>query len=264
MNHPHTPRRAWLRHALALAAAGTLPVLARAAAPATTSTANVPADMEVWKDPNCGCCKDWVAHMQAAGFRVGVHDMGNTAVRQRLGLPAQLGSCHTALVGGYVIEGHVPAADVRRLLREKPQALGLAVPGMPVGSPGMDSALYGGRRDAFDVLLVARDGSTSVFQHYPGNRQDEGGQGTPPATDAHAGHAPHDAQHDGAAATDAETSEGEVVRWDAATARLTLRHGEIRNLGMAPHDHGVPRARAGAGPGPRPRPARALRGRTHA
>lgn len=237
MNHPHAPRRAWLRHAIALAAASALPVLARAAAPATTSTANLPADMEVWKDPNCGCCKDWVAHMQAAGFRVGVHDMGNTAVRQRLGLPAKLGSCHTALVGGYVIEGHVPAADVRRLLREKPQALGLAVPGMPVGSPGMDGALYGGRRDAFDVLLVSRDGSTSVFQHYPGNRQDEGDNGAPPAQDAHAGHGPQDAPpSDGAAAagTDAEASEGEVVRWDAATARLTLRHGAIRNLGMAP------------------------------
>lgn len=239
MNHPHAPRRAWLRHTFALAAAGALPVLARAAAPATTSTANVPADMEVWKDPNCGCCKDWVAHMQAAGFRVGVHDMGNTAVRQRLGLPAGLGSCHTALVGGYVIEGHVPAADVRRLLREKPQALGLAVPGMPVGSPGMDGALYGGRRDAFDVLLVAPDGSTRVFQHHPGNRQEEGGNGAQPATDAHAGHGAQDAPHDdGAAAagagTDAEASEGEVVRWDAATARLTLRHGEIRNLGMAP------------------------------
>lgn len=168
MNHRTLPRRHWLQGALAATTLGALPALARAAAPITTSSAiPVPADMEVWKDPNCGCCKDWVAHMQTAGFRVGVHDMGNAAIRQRLGLPARLGSCHTALVGGYIIEGHVPATDVRRLLREQPQALGLAVPGMPVGAPGMDGALYGGRRDAFDVLLVARDGSTRVFQHYP-------------------------------------------------------------------------------------------------
>lgn len=122
--------------------------------------------IEVWKSPTCGCCKDWIAHLEANGFASKVHDTGNTGMRGRLGIPVALGSCHTALVGGYAIEGHVPAADLRRLLAERPPAIGLAVPGMPVGSPGMDGAVYGGRRDPYDVLLVGRDGSTRVFTSY--------------------------------------------------------------------------------------------------
>ena len=122
--------------------------------------------VEMWKDPNCGCCKDWVRHLEANGFRVKSHDSGNTAARKRLGLPDRLGSCHTALVAGYVIEGHVPARDIQRLLREKPKALGLAVPGMPVGSPGMDGPEYGGRKDRYEVLLVSPQGDTRVFQAY--------------------------------------------------------------------------------------------------
>lgn len=119
--------------------------------------------VEVWKDPNCGCCKDWVSHLEANGFAVKVNDTGNTAMRARLGIPQKLGSCHTALVGGYAIEGHVPAADIRKLLKDKPQAVGLTVPGMPVGSPGMDGEIYGKRRDPYDVLLVLRSGETRVF-----------------------------------------------------------------------------------------------------
>ena len=122
--------------------------------------------LEVWKDPNCGCCKDWITYMEDNGFAVTVHDTGNTAVRAKLGLPARLGSCHTALVGSYLLEGHVPAADVKKLLAQKPKALGITVPGMPVGSPGMDGPDYGGRKDPYDVLLVARDGSTRVFKQY--------------------------------------------------------------------------------------------------
>jgi hypothetical protein len=122
--------------------------------------------VEVWKDPNCGCCGDWVRHLQAEGFEVRVHDNGNTAARKRLGIPEKLGSCHTALVGGYAIEGHVPAQDIRRLLKERPPAIGLSVPGMPVGSPGMDGPEYGGRKDPYDVLLIAKDGGTRVFQSY--------------------------------------------------------------------------------------------------
>lgn len=122
--------------------------------------------VEVWKDPNCGCCKDWVSHLQANGFAVKVNETGNSAMRQRLGIPQKLGSCHTALVGGYAIEGHVPAADIRRLLKDKPQAVGLTVPGMPVGSPGMDGAIYGNRRDPYDVLLVLKSGDTRVFSSY--------------------------------------------------------------------------------------------------
>jgi hypothetical protein len=122
--------------------------------------------MDVWKDPNCGCCKDWVTHLEQAGFKVRVLDIGNEAARARLGIPSKLGSCHTASVAGYAIEGHVPAKDIQRLLREKPKAMGLAVPGMPVGSPGMDGAIYQGRKDPYDVLLVAINGSSTVYQSY--------------------------------------------------------------------------------------------------
>ena len=126
--------------------------------------------VDVWKDPDCGCCKDWVAHLEANGFEVRVHDSGNTAARTRLGIPAKLGSCHTAKVGAqgkrYALEGHVPARDIHRLLKERPQAVGLAVPGMPVGSPGMDGPIYGGRKDPYDVLLVTQGGGSRVYQSY--------------------------------------------------------------------------------------------------
>lgn len=122
--------------------------------------------IEVWKDPSCGCCKDWISHVEKSGFTVTVHETGNNAVRAQLGLPKKLGSCHTALIQGYVLEGHVPARDIQRLLKEKPQALGLAVPGMHVGSPGMDGPAYGGRRDHYEVLLVLKDGSSKVFNTY--------------------------------------------------------------------------------------------------
>jgi hypothetical protein len=122
--------------------------------------------VEVWKDPNCGCCQDWVKHLEQSGFDVRVFDTGNNAKRTQMGIPQKLGSCHTAVVGGYAIEGHVPAKDIQRLLREKPAAVGLTVPGMPVGSPGMDGAVYQGRKDPYDVLLMAKNGSTSVFQSY--------------------------------------------------------------------------------------------------
>lgn len=122
--------------------------------------------MEVWKDPQCGCCHDWISHVEKGGWSVLVRDVGNNAVRASLGMPQRLGSCHTARVQGYVIEGHVPVREIQRLLRERPVALGLAVPGMPVGSPGMDGAVYGGRRDRYEVLLVLRDGRTEVFQTY--------------------------------------------------------------------------------------------------
>ena len=127
--------------------------------------------VEVWKDPDCGCCKDWVTHLETNGFAVKVHDTGNTAIRARLGVDPKYGSCHTALVQGYAIEGHVPAREIHRLLQEKPQALGLSVPGMPVGSPGMDGKVYGERKDAYNVMLLARDGSARVYQAYPGSRK---------------------------------------------------------------------------------------------
>lgn len=151
-------RRAFLHHMpLALLAVGTL----------LSSGASAAAPMvDIWKDPSCGCCLDWVKHLNANGFATRVHDEGHAAARQRLGIPAQFGSCHTAQVDGYAIEGHVPAADLRRLLKERPRAVGLAVPGMPIGSPGMDGAVYGDRRDPYDVLLVLAGGGSRVFSSH--------------------------------------------------------------------------------------------------
>lgn len=123
--------------------------------------------VEVWKDAGCECCKDWVSHLQAHGFAVKTNESGHHAMRAKLGIPQQLASCHTAFVGGYAIEGHVPAPDIRRLLKERPLAVGLAVPGMPVGSPGMDGAVYGNRRDPYDVLLVLKSGAPKVYASYP-------------------------------------------------------------------------------------------------
>ena len=139
--------------------------LALVALPVAYAQATRPK-VEVWKGPTCGCCNDWIRHIEANGFQVQSHDSGNADVRARLGMPVKYGSCHTARVGGYVLEGHVPAREIQRLLREKPRAVGLAVPGMPVGSPGMDGPEYKGRKDAYQVLLVARDGTATPYQAY--------------------------------------------------------------------------------------------------
>lgn len=149
-----------LRRRSVLAAALLLPLAARATPPKSLPP------VEVWKDPSCGCCKDWVAILEQAGFPVRVYETGNNAMRAQLGIPAKLGSCHTARVEGYAIEGHVPVREIQRLLREKPQAIGLTVPGMVVGSPGMDGPAYNGRKDPYAVLLVLPNGQTSVYQKY--------------------------------------------------------------------------------------------------
>jgi hypothetical protein len=121
--------------------------------------------LEVYKSPHCGCCGAWVDHMKAAGFPAKVHLVDDTtAARKRLGMPDRFGSCHTAVVGGYVVEGHVPAEEVKRLLALKPAAIGLAVPSMPPGSPGME---MGDRRDPYQVLLIDRNGRETVFASYP-------------------------------------------------------------------------------------------------
>lgn len=125
---------------------------------------NLPASaadaVDVYKSPYCGCCEKWVEHLQQAGFAVRTHDVNDVpAARQRLGMPERLGSCHTAKVAGYVVEGHVPAADIQRLLKEKPKAIGLAVPSMPPGSPGMESP----KPVPYNTLLVQAGGVTTVF-----------------------------------------------------------------------------------------------------
>jgi hypothetical protein len=142
-------------------------LLALAALPfAATAQSPQKVFVEVWKDAGCGCCGGWVKHLQDQGFTVKVNDGGNERMRAKLGMPAQLASCHTALVGGYAVEGHVPAREIRRLLAQRPRAVGLSVPGMPVGSPGMDDPAYGGRQDPYDVLLVGKDGQPQVFASY--------------------------------------------------------------------------------------------------
>lgn len=140
-------------------------LLALGALPLVSLAKNEPKTfVEVWKDPGCGCCKDWIKHLEADGFAVKMNETSNpAAIRAKLGIPQQMGSCHTALVNGYAIEGHVPAEDIRRLLREKPHAVGLAAPGMPVGAPGMDGPAYQGRRDPYQVLLVLRNGDSRLF-----------------------------------------------------------------------------------------------------
>ena len=115
----------------------------------------------VFKDPNCGCCKEWIEHLRKHAFKVIAKDTSDVATIKRTArVPERVQSCHTAFVNGYVIEGHVPAADIQRLLSEKPTIAGLAVGGMPVGSPGME---VGSRKDPYDVVAFSRDGSTRVF-----------------------------------------------------------------------------------------------------
>jgi len=119
----------------------------------------------VYKDPSCGCCTKWVAHLRAAGLKPDVHDRSDMdALKDSLGVPAALRSCHTAVMDRYVIEGHVPAGDMQRLLAAAPKGIvGLAVPGMPAGSPGMEVP---GRTDRYDVIAFAGDGTTKLFAHH--------------------------------------------------------------------------------------------------
>ena len=139
------------------AALAMAPLMLLACAEATAAT------MEVVKDPNCGCCTEWVAHLRKSGFAVNVTDSARQPqVSQRLGVPEELRGCHSATIEGYVIEGHVPAADIRRLLAERPKARGLAVPGMPMGSPGME---HDGMKQPYQTMLFG-DGGTKVFARH--------------------------------------------------------------------------------------------------
>lgn len=132
-------------------------------APTTAGVTPAPSLVEVYKSATCGCCTKWVEHLKSHGFKVKTNDVANpSSYRAKFGVPDRLGSCHTALVEGYVIEGHVPAREIQRLLAERPRAKGLAVPGMPLGSPGME----GPRSDPYEVLLLQADGKHTVYQKY--------------------------------------------------------------------------------------------------
>jgi hypothetical protein len=132
--------------------------------PVTTVAAAEQPQLVVHKNASCGCCKVWVEHMRKHGFAANVNDVDNLSpIKERVGVPYGMGSCHTAEVGGYFIEGHVPAEQVLRLLKEKPKAKGLTVPGMPIGSPGMEQ---GDVKQPYVVHLVHPDGTTSVYAKY--------------------------------------------------------------------------------------------------
>lgn len=164
--HTLATRRHWLAAAASLTTLAALGLVSR-----PTAAQRKQPLVEVWKSPTCGCCNDWMVHLQKNGFSTKGYDLGNTAKRRELGMPVALGSCHTALVNGYVIEGHVPAAEIHRLLKERPKALGLSVPQMPIGSPGMDGPEYGGQKDVYDVLLVDRSGKSTPYARYHGGQR---------------------------------------------------------------------------------------------
>ena len=151
-------RRGWL------AATGGAVVAALAGQRAWPTGGGTGARMVVYKSPTCGCCGLWIDHVKRADFAVEVRDVLDAgAEARRHGVPERLMSCHVALVGGYAVEGHVPAREIVRLLRERPAIAGIAVAGMPNGAPGMEQ----GGRDAYDVIAFTKDGTTSVFASYP-------------------------------------------------------------------------------------------------
>ena len=131
------------------------------------ASAATAATLDVIKTPTCGCCSIWIERMKAAGFQVKARDVSDTGpTAKAAGVPDRLRSCHTAKIGGYVIEGHVPAADIKRLLAQKPKAVGLSVPGMVAGSPGMEMP---GRSDRYQVMLIQKDGKHKVWATHGGS-----------------------------------------------------------------------------------------------
>lgn len=158
-------RRGWLALVARSAAAASVLALVGRDAEAALATDAPPTPIMVHKDASCGCCEHWVTHLRANGFRPTVRDEKSMeAVKQTLGVPAALASCHTAVVGGYLVEGHVPAADIRRMLATRPKIVGLAVPGMVTGSPGME--MPGRPAEKYDVLAFDAAGKTRVFARH--------------------------------------------------------------------------------------------------
>jgi hypothetical protein len=178
--------------------------------PAGAVHAGLPA-IDVYKSASCGCCHGWVEHLQSSGFTVKAHDVENpSGYRTRFGVPQALGSCHTAIVDGYAIEGHVPAREIKRLLVDRPRAKGLAVPSMPLGSPGME----GSRSDPYDVLLFQADGRHAVYQHYAASGSNQASASA------------------GAADSKPVLSDGEVRKVDKGAGKITIKHGPLLNLDM--------------------------------
>ena len=223
-------RRLFQAGALALLA-GTAAGVARSASPATS--------IEVWKDPNCGCCKDWIAHLQANGLEVVVHDTGNNAVRARLGVPMALASCHTGRIGGYAIEGHVPAREIQRLLRERPE-------GDRPERAGHAGRLAGhGRADVRRAPRSLRRGADRPRRLGQRLRQLPLNPRGPPMQILRSLLASAAVLLAATTALAQAMTTGEIRKVDLAGGRVTLNHGEIKNLDMPPNEqHGV----QGAGP----------------
>lgn len=159
-----TARFRLMKSRLFLRVASLATIAALTSAPAPPSSLLPAPTVTVFKDPNCGCCTQWVEHLREHAFNVITKDTSDISAPKRTGrVPEHLYSCHTAFVNGYVVEGHVPAADIQRLLKEKPKVAGIAVGGMPAGSPGME---MGSRKDRYDVVAFNRDGTTKVFERH--------------------------------------------------------------------------------------------------
>ena len=154
-----------MRNTLKVAVAGTVLSLASAGTaitPAAGATGAKPIAIKVYKTPECGCCKGWVQHLRANGFQVETMDMPDLSlIKQKYGVKPALQACHTAVVNGYVVEGHVPADVILKLLREHPAVAGVGVPGMPIGSPGME----GGSKQPYDIYTFDRAGRSRVYAH---------------------------------------------------------------------------------------------------
>ena len=148
-----------LRHTLALC------LLLFLASPAFATTDDL--SIEVWKSPTCGCCGKWVEHLETNGFTVKANNSSSASlerIKRQAGIEEKLAACHTAKIDGYVIEGHVPASDIKRLIAERPDAIGLTVPDMPIGSPGMEQP--DGETEPYDVLLIKKNGDLEVFARH--------------------------------------------------------------------------------------------------
>jgi hypothetical protein len=151
--------------AIAASAAVLAVTVASGGAQAPGAGKSMAAAMQVYKTPTCGCCGKWVEHVKTAGLTAEVHDMADVSpVKSKARVPADLQSCHTAFIAGYVVEGHVPADVIQKLLKEKPAVAGIAVPGMPIGSPGMEQ---GDRKDPYEVIAFTKDGKRSVYAKRP-------------------------------------------------------------------------------------------------
>jgi hypothetical protein len=151
-------------HSISFATLRIFPILLAAFALAAPLSAEPKPEVQVYKSPTCGCCEKWVEHLRAEGFTVRTNDVPDvTPIKLENGVSPELSACHTAFVGGYVVEGHVPASDIRRLLAERPAVAGLAVPGMPVGSPGME----GPRPVPYEVMSFGAQGVRVFSKHTP-------------------------------------------------------------------------------------------------